>query len=348
MSWHTGDTVVLAATGYDQAEAEKVVIGDARHRSGTGYGSPTVLQSTSTLTHRHFAAIEKHSNFDVDMRAEVALVSRNIEVHSIDMHDSDFNFKPQDRGSITFGYRVSVLAGGEANFQAVRFVKGGSFESPKVYSPTIRFASAGSVARSCVFDEMFSQPIRVQARAVVVDRNVVINSVMSAIKVVTAGAIVTNNLVLGAHCFPLCAGCCGKWAVFAGAYEVDAGASDDLTFTGNVAAGGPIGFKFNTAPPGIFHDNTVHSTQIGIAVNGACEGRPVRLRDTIVLHPRVRTHGPARTRVALPVNRARTRGALPVRRRCTALGTLRCGGTRRVLVTSSSLTTSCWWTRRSA
>ena len=155
-------------------------------------------------------------------------------------------------------------------------------------------ASYGSVIRSCVFDLTFAQPIRILASGVVVDRNVITGSVMSAIQVAEPRSYVTNNLVLGAHCFDYCAGCCGKWNVFAGAFEVNAGVVDKdgrvvkegadvgMTFTGNVAAGGPIGFKFNTAPPEIFHDNVVHGAQIGIAVNGGCAGRPVRLRDTLV------------------------------------------------------------------
>lgn len=68
----------------------------------------------------------------------------------------------------------------------------------------------------------------------------------------------------------------------AGAYEILGHGADDTVFTGNVAAGGPIGVKINTAPPVVWADNVVHSAQFGVAVNGHCSDRPVRLRDTLI------------------------------------------------------------------
>ena len=133
VSWRAGETAILAATGYDQAHAERVTIGDARHRTGTGYGSPTVLTSTVPLAHTHYASTERHGAFDVEMRAEVALLSRNIEIVSVDMFDADYFFRPQTN---MYGWRMKILDGGEANLQGVRFVKGGYWgKSPKKYHP---------------------------------------------------------------------------------------------------------------------------------------------------------------------------------------------------------------------
>ena len=280
VDWAADDEVIIAATGYDQAEAERTTVGEALYRLGEGLGSPTVLRQLSpSLNHRHYAAIEKHGAFDVDLRAEVALVSRNIVIRAVDMFDADYFFKPQ---AVERGAKLRVEAGGEAYLVAVRVVRGGFWKNPKEYAPTIKLAAYGSVIRSCVFDQMFAQPIRTLARGVVIDRNLIINSVMSGIQIANPGAIVTDNLVLGAHCFDFCAGCCGKWNVIAGAYEILAGASVDTIFTGNVAAGGPIGIKIDTAPPEVFRDNVVHSAQFGIAVNGFCDNRPVRVADTLI------------------------------------------------------------------
>ena len=70
MSWRANETVVVATTDYDQAHSEKVVVGEVSHRSGTGYGSPTVLRKLHTpLMYKHYAATERHGNFDVELRA---------------------------------------------------------------------------------------------------------------------------------------------------------------------------------------------------------------------------------------------------------------------------------------
>ena len=281
VDWLAGEKVVVAATGYDQAEAEKMTFGEAMQLGAADEHAPTVLGGLSgQLAHTHYAATEKHASFDVSMRAEVALISRNIEVVAVDMFDHDFFFEPQDPPS--FGFRLTVRHGAEANLVGVRFVKGGYFFSERIYWPQLALGASGSVVRSCVFDEAFSQPIRIEAPWVVVQSNVIVSSVMSGIKVAAPGATITGNLVLGAHCMPWCAGCCGKWDVWAGAYEIDGGATDDLVLTNNTAAGGPIGFKFNTAPPATFADNVAHSAQFGIIVNGGCGGRPVRLQHTLI------------------------------------------------------------------
>ena len=237
-----------------------------------------MLHSTAPLSHDHYAATERHGDFDVDVRAEVALVSRNIRVEAVDMFDADYFFRPQ---RINHGVRIRVLEGAEANLQDVLFVKGGFWFSPKIYDATIRLHSFGSVVRSCVFDETFANPISVRAPGAVLNRNTIVKAVMSGIRIMAPGAVVTDNLVLEAKCFPWCAGCCGKWNVFAGAYELDPG-SEDAIFTGNVAGGGPIGVKINTAPPARWFNNLIHTAQIGVAVNGGCGGRAVRVQDTTI------------------------------------------------------------------
>ena len=206
VNWRANETVAVVTTDYDQAHTEKVVIGEVAHRSGTSYGSPTILRKLQTpLTHKHYAATERHGSFDVELRAEVALISRNVEIESVDMFDEDYFFHPQTKET-DYGFKMRVLDGGEANLVAVRFVKGGYYKSPREYIPTLTLESFGSVVKKCVFDETFAQPIRISARNVRIDSNVVANSVLSGIRISSPGAIVTGNLVLEAKCMSDCAG----------------------------------------------------------------------------------------------------------------------------------------------
>eukprot|EP00966_Prymnesium_polylepis_P260785 6023521-Prymnesium_polylepis.1 len=66
--------------------------------------------------YKHYAATERHGNFDVELRAEVALISRNVEIESIDMFDTDHFFMPQ---GISYGFKMVVRTGGEANLVGV-------------------------------------------------------------------------------------------------------------------------------------------------------------------------------------------------------------------------------------
>ena len=94
---------------------------------------------------------------------------------------------------------------------------------------------------------MIAQPIRVGGERTIVDANVILNSVMSAIMIVNGDRVhVTNNLVLSTHCMDFCAGCCGKWNVNVGNYDI-VGNAETLTFTGNSAAGGVHATSWQTA-----------------------------------------------------------------------------------------------------
>ena len=63
-----------------------------------------------------------------------------------------------------------------------------------------------------VFEDMLAQPVRISGPGSVVDRNVVVNSVMSAIMIRNGDdVLVTNNLVLSTHCMDFCAGCWATW-----------------------------------------------------------------------------------------------------------------------------------------
>lgn len=69
--------------------------------------------------------------------------------------------------------------------------------------------------------------------------------------------------------------------MFSAAYEFDLVAEN--TFTGNVAAGGPIGVKLGGVMPDTWHGNVIHSAQIGIGINGNCSSaKPIRLQDTTI------------------------------------------------------------------
>ena len=91
--WDVGDVIVIASTGFDMSEAEKRTI------TGVSDDGRTVTID-APLAHDHFGEIETYDNgetgadfqsWDVDMRAEVALLSRNVTIQG-DAEASDDHF----------------------------------------------------------------------------------------------------------------------------------------------------------------------------------------------------------------------------------------------------------------
>ena len=280
VNWRDGDLVAIASSSYDQAHAETVPVSSVTNFGFMGSGAPTRLLTQTPLAFRHFAATETHAGRDVRMAAEVAVLNRSIEIVGVDLFEKDFFFPPAGK---TFGWRARIT--GEAWITGVRMVGGGMFRSPKIYTPTLHLeGTSGSVVRSCTFEQMIAQPIRVSGERSVIDANVILNSVMSAIMIMNGDRVhVTNNLVLSTHCMDFCAGCCGKWNVNVGNFDI-IGNAETLTFTGNSAAGGVHGLRIVTEPPGSFADNVVHSQQFGVALNldGWAGCKPIVIKDVVL------------------------------------------------------------------
>ena len=74
VDWQPGELIGIAPTGYDNHEAEK------RYIKTIDNSTPAkpVITLDRPLTHKHFAGIETYDGVQIDMRAEVGLLSRNL------------------------------------------------------------------------------------------------------------------------------------------------------------------------------------------------------------------------------------------------------------------------------
>jgi len=104
VDWRVGERVVVAPSGFDPHEAED--------REIVSIAGATITLDAPLDAH-HFGALQTIAGWDVDQRAEVGLLNRNIRIQGPD--DADRT----DRG---FGGHVMVLAGAQARVEGVEFV----------------------------------------------------------------------------------------------------------------------------------------------------------------------------------------------------------------------------------
>ena len=105
LNWEVGDEIVVASSNFHYQEE------DVRTITGIeSLGSRTRLTLNSPLTHRHYGEIETYGQnlragslpasnrpTSIDLRAEVALLSRNIVVKGLDSQDTDNSFGDRER-----------------------------------------------------------------------------------------------------------------------------------------------------------------------------------------------------------------------------------------------------------
>lgn len=103
LDWEVGDQIVIASSSQDYADQDVRTI-SAITNLGNG---TSLITLNSGLSHRHYGQIETYSNgtrdWDLDLRAEVALLSRNVRVEGEAFHDTDNNFGDRARFSSTLG-----------------------------------------------------------------------------------------------------------------------------------------------------------------------------------------------------------------------------------------------------
>ncbi len=112
LNWEVGDQIVIASSSYDYTEQEVRVI-TAITDNGDGTSSLTL---DAPLSYRHYGAIETYGTtaaegteaasriYEMDMRAEVALLSRNIKVQGLESQDTDYQFG--DRANLVTTDRI--------------------------------------------------------------------------------------------------------------------------------------------------------------------------------------------------------------------------------------------------
>jgi hypothetical protein len=76
VDWPAGAEIVITASDYDPHEAEVKIIASIR----AGINGQSVLNLTSPLLFKHYAATEQYGTRSIQMRAEVGLLSRNIVI----------------------------------------------------------------------------------------------------------------------------------------------------------------------------------------------------------------------------------------------------------------------------
>ena len=113
-SWRAGDEIVIAPSGFDPNEAERVTI--------TAVNNKTV-SFTPALQYRHWGTLQTIEGATVDERAEVGLLTRDIVIQGDSTSDAN-----------QMGGHVMVMHGGFAQVQGVEFRKMGQMRRPGRYS----------------------------------------------------------------------------------------------------------------------------------------------------------------------------------------------------------------------
>lgn len=112
LDWEVGDQIVIASSSYDYTEEEVRSI--KRVQKG---GTNTVLTLNMPLEYRHFGERETYGAvsepsttaasqpYTIDLRAEVALLSRNVKIQSDPENEQDTDMEFGDRRNAVFGDR---------------------------------------------------------------------------------------------------------------------------------------------------------------------------------------------------------------------------------------------------
>ncbi|MBI1193403.1 MAG: hypothetical protein GC205_09530 [Bacteroidetes bacterium] len=106
-TWSAGDKIVLAPSGVNPLEAEELTV---------VYSVGRTVTFTPALQHKHFGEIQMVDGKELDMRAEVGLLTRNILIEG-------------DEASLTnsFGGHLMIMNGGNGYIEGVEFFRMGQF-----------------------------------------------------------------------------------------------------------------------------------------------------------------------------------------------------------------------------
>lgn len=122
VNWEVGDQIAIASSSYDYTEEDVRTI-TAIVDNGNGTSSLTL---NTALDYRHYGVIETYGGTaaegttaaaetrELDLRAEVALLSRNVKVQGLSSQDTDAEFG--DRANAV--YETRVRAGGLSDAEA--------------------------------------------------------------------------------------------------------------------------------------------------------------------------------------------------------------------------------------
>ncbi len=128
LAWNVGDAIVIASSDYDYSHAEPRLI-TAITDLGNG-NSQLTLQAA--LSNQHYGVIEKYKNntLEIDMRAEVALLNRSIQIQGTQDTDTSFGnraiYGTTSGKNLGIGGHTMIMPGsGTIMIDSVRFHKMG-------------------------------------------------------------------------------------------------------------------------------------------------------------------------------------------------------------------------------
>lgn len=129
LDWQVGDEIVIASSSRDYSDEE------VRFVTGVNdTGTQTVLTLDSPLVNRHYGEIEVYDNgtrtWDLDLRAEVAVLNRSINIEGTQDTDGSFgdraNFGDGAGQNLGIGGHTMIMSGaGQITVDGVRFNKMG-------------------------------------------------------------------------------------------------------------------------------------------------------------------------------------------------------------------------------
>jgi cell migration-inducing and hyaluronan-binding protein len=131
--WAVGDRIVIASTDYDQEQAEE--------RTITAING-AIVTLDSPLNYMHFGEIQTYAGMQIDTRAEVGLLNRNLVIQG-------------DAGSIQtqFGGHLMAMQGATLRISNVEFTRMGQLARSGRYP--VHFHLLGSAPNSYVRDSSF-------------------------------------------------------------------------------------------------------------------------------------------------------------------------------------------------
>jgi hypothetical protein len=114
VNWEVGDQIVIASSSADYDDQEVRTI-TAIVDLGNGTSGITLNQS---LNHRHYGQVETYNNatrtWELDLRAEVALLNRNVRIEGLASQDTDNSFGDRARFNAGiadgFGGHIMIMA----------------------------------------------------------------------------------------------------------------------------------------------------------------------------------------------------------------------------------------------
>lgn len=113
VNWISGDEIVIASTGFNMNEAERKIIQSVSSDKRT-------ITLTSNLSYQHYGMIDTYtkgaSTFNLDKRATVATLNRNIKIYPYDAEGDSTKHADNKKGA-----HLMVMTGGRAYIDSAEF-----------------------------------------------------------------------------------------------------------------------------------------------------------------------------------------------------------------------------------